>query len=500
MKHLNIICLLLFPTILFSQNITVKQSLSDSDYPEITWATTGRIDTSEFQIFRSVPKEENFSEIHTIHFIQPLEKSDTTEFTVIDTTLSTKGIFTYYIQVKRNGKPMDSETAVAHNFGMIPKPKLSFLTSAAIKDRKAIRLSWKLSNPVTVSSMSLYRSQYYDSAYMKIAELGVDMETFIDVAPIANEPLYYYVVIHDYFGNHITSVRTPAFATFAEKPIRPQNVQGEYSKDTIHLIWKNTGANIIGYRVYRSLNNKAFHVVNDMSANISKGQIFTDPVNTLSSVTKIAYYIKNVSDGFLESNSSDTLRFYIPEHEKILPPAELDRFVYPNGNVRLLWIPPEEGLALGYNIYLETPNGKTKKLNNEIIKLNYFTDSVYRSNGKYTYFVESVGVMNKVSNNTINTTIYRHSSQIHIILDLMKQRNGISISWKKSLNKHITKLQLYKQYGNNKAEIVKSFTNEDDVAYLDTKLNPNTTYFYKLIAIMQNGDKIIVNNGVEMDW
>jgi len=500
MKYSIILGIILFPTILFGQNIVVKSSINDSDMPEITWFTTGRIDTTEFKVYRSVPKEHDFVRINTIHFVREIEESDTIEFIVIDTSLVDLGIYTYFIQVERDKEVVDSETAIGHNFGLVPKPRLLFFTSKALTDRKAIELSWKLVNSSTVSSMSLYRSEFYDTAYIKVAELSAEMESFIDVVPRANEPLYYFMVIHDYFGNQLPSVRSPAFATFAEKPIRPQNLKGSYSNDSIELTWQNAGANIIGYRVKRSVDNKAFLLVNDMSANTGSKQVFVDDSPEVHAASNIAYYVVNVSDGFVESNSSDTLSFYIAEHEKVLPPQELDCFMNTRSHVKLLWIAPDQGLVIGYNVYIIPPSGDTVKLNAEMLVNNNFADTLYRSEGKYTYLVESVGFMNKISKNTISTTIIHYSPKNHVILDLKRLNDGIRISWKRSLDEHISSLKLYRQHGDNKAEVLNLYTNKTDVIYDDTNLLRGYTYHYSLVATLLDGSQLIVNKGVQMSW
>ena len=492
--------LFISPILLSGQNIILKKSISNSDYPEIYWQTTSTPDTSEFTIFRTGVNEDKLIEIHTIHYSHVLENTDTTEFVVIDTSLTEKGLYFYFLRTKIKNKEIQSETAIAHNFGLIPKPQIAFFKANPVEDRKAIQLNWKLNFNQTVSSISLYRSSSYDSGYIKITDLSADAVSFTDVVTKSNEAWYYFMIIHDYFGEQLPSVRIPAFATFTEIPIRPQNIIGKFSNDSIIIHWKNAGHNIIGYRVYRSLENQSFQLINEMAENIEKDAIFVDNDSRLKTAIKAKYYVRNLSDGFAESNSSDTLDFYIAEHESVLPPKELDFITNIDDNIKLLWIPADEGLSLGYNIYLNKPEGEITKLNNNLLTINYFVDSIYRSPGKYIYEVEGVGIGNKVSKNKITTVVYRYPPNIHIIIDLKKQKNGILISWKKPLNKNIKRLLLYKRYGQNKSVLKKSFSATEDVSYLDTSTKRGVNYLYLLIAEMENGEKITINDGVEMIW
>ena len=500
MKTTYFICLFLFPFILFGQAIVLDKSISDSNFPEITWRTTGNIDTMEFQVFRAGVNESDFAPIHTIQFVEPINGGDTTAFVVIDTTLTTKGLYLYYIQVMRNRQAVKSETAHGHNFGMLPKPRLTSFKATPLKERKAVRLDWTFNYQETINSMSLYRSSSYETGYVKVAELDAGMTSFEDVIPVANEPWFYYMVIHDYFGNQLPGVRIPAFATFAEKPFRPDNIHGEFRNDSIVLDWTNPAKNIVGYRVFRSIEGKQFRLMNEMTQNLAEELTFVDNSPEIKSATRLEYFVRNVSDGFLESNSSDTMSFYIPEHEKVFSPAELDFITEQNANIKLLWTPPAEGKTLGYNVYMTTPQGKIQKLNTEILRQNHFVDSVFRAEGKYFYSVESVGYKNKVSERRINTTIYRYTPNIHVIVDLKKRSDGLEISWKKPLAANITKVLLYKKSDQEPVVLTKSFPAEEDVVYLDTKVSNGNTYLYTLVAVMEDNSEIVINNGVEIFW
>ena len=501
MKRILVILSIVLPLLTIAQNnVWVKEVISDSNIPEITWATTGEVDSTDFQIFRATLKEKKFARIYTTHYVKKTEDSDTVEFTVFDTTLIKKAIYLYYIKIQVKGKTVISETAMAHNFGYIPPPQLNSFTSKPLTDRKAIKLNWKLSYIQTVSSMELYRSKNWDSGYIKIADLSPDMTTFTDVAPVANEPLFYFMIIHTYFGNTIKSVRIPAFATFAEKPFPPHNVHAAFKNDSVIIDWTNVGKNIIGYRIYRSIDKQPFRLISDMQPGIDEKIVFIDTSKEVKKAVNISYFIKNVSDGFAESNNSDTVSFYLAEHEPVFPPEEVDFIRNDYGNIKFMWLKPNKGLTTGYNIYLINSNNDTAKLNKTVITNNFFIDTVYRSKGKYKYEVEGVGFNGKVSDLRTPVTVHRYNPKLHVIIDLKKGPSGIIVSWKHPLNPHIDKMLLYKQFDKTKPAVIKSFTATDDIVFKDKKVKKGTTYFYKLEAQMKNGDKIIVNDGVQLTY
>ncbi len=500
MKKIFLILAIFAPAVLFGQNIKLKESVSDSNSPEIVWTTTGKIDTVEFNVYRSKAGKGNFNPVNTIHFAHEFDGSDTIEFTVIDTTLQEKGLFEYAIEVQRDGKTVHSEIALGHNFGVLPKPHLTSFTATPVTDRKAIQLNWSIDYYETVSSLELYRSRNYDTDYIKVTDLPVDTSSFTDVVPVANEPWFYFIIINDFFGSKTQSVRIPAFATFSEKPFQPQNIHGTFSNDSVKIDWKNTGENIIGYRVYRSREGNPFLLVSDMNENISENAVFIDTSEVVKKSVLLKYYICNVSDGFVESTPSDTLSFYILAHEQVLAPQIPDFITDENGNIKLLWMPTSAKTVRGYNIYLTAPENEPVKLNDSLLTENSYTDTVFRSPGKYIYEVESVGYNNKVSENKAATTVYRYPLQVHVILDIKKQSGGFAISWKRPLNNHIKTITLEKQTEDGKISKLKTVANTSDITVTDKDLKNDNTYLYKLSATLDSGDKIILNEGVEMIW
>lgn len=498
MKRILIYILLLFPVLINAQTIGVKECINSIDHPVIRWYSVGSVDTTEFKVFRADIKSKQYKQINTIHYVTFLENNDTVLFTVIDTTLTKKGIYLYYIEAVRFRKTVRSEIAMGHNYGLLPEPQVTAFNTTPLTDRKAVKLDWEVTLPQMISSLTLYRSRWYDTGYVKIADFSADINTFTDVIPVANEPWFYFLEISNWFGGTTKSVRTPAFATFAEKPIPPQNIYSKFRNDTVFIGWQNVSRNIIGYRVFRSVDGKPFRQLHEMQGGTAENILFTDQDDAVKKAVKLSYFIRNVSDGFVESNSTDTLVFYLPEHKPVLPPNQVDYIQLPNGNLKLLWMPPEKGLVLAYNIYLTDSVNKTVKLNPDPVASNWYTDSVYRGKGKYIYQVEGVGMNNKLSENKAMVTFYRYNPEVHVILNIKKYREGLSVSWKKVPDTHIVKVMLLKQWGNNKPELLKTFTDNIDRDIYDKDVQHGNTYQYLLKGVFENGDAVLLNDGVQI--
>ena len=305
---------------------------------------------------------------------------------------------------------------------------------------------------------------------------------------------------HDYYGDQLPSVRIPAFATFREKPMSPFNLRDKVSNDSVYFEWENIGPNIIGYRVYRSIDKNPFYLMSDMVYNREPKSKFFHVGPEIKDAINLEYYVLNVSDGFLESVPSDTIFFYFAENEKVFPPKSLDKIVNHDRSVQLLWVKPDEGLTLGYNVFITDPGGQTLKLNKDPIGLNYFTDTLYRTPGKYTYAVEGVGVYEKLSDRRASTVVKHYPLNLHVILDLMRVNEGLKVSWKHPLNKHIGKVILYKKSEKDERSIaLAEFSGKEDIEYLDKDITDNLLYIYMLKGVMSDGSIITLNRGVDIN-
>lgn len=485
----------LMPFLTSAQQIRVEQSISDTEYPEITWYMAGKADSTVMRVMRADLEHKVFSTIQTTHFVRIEE--DTTRFWIMDTTLMEKGLYLYKITTMVGSEEIESEPAFGHNFGMLPKPYLANFAATPAEDRKAIHLEWELNYFQTVSSLSLYRSRSYDTGYVKVAELSPEMKAYTDVVPLANEAWFYFLLIHDYFGNQLPGVRVPAFATFSEKPVRPVNFKGVVQADSVFLSWQNAGKNVVGFRVYRAIDGKDFRLLGEMVQDKSEQQSMADTGPSVAACKEVHYFVKLVSDGYVEGESSDTLGFYFPYHEKLLPPADLTVLKLPDGRLKLCWDESEQTGCMGYHIYLLDEEGSEQRINSELVRLNCFEDTIFRDEGKYLYAVESVGLYETVSERRSKITVYHSMPRLHVILDLKLKKEGIMVSWATPMFPSLATIKLFRFDDTGKSKLLKTFQKED-VSYLDKKLEKGTLYHYSLMGVLDNGQELILNEGVEL--
>ena len=495
MKKL-IIMLLLLPMFqsIVAQELKVYKTKSYGKRPRLIWYRTGNDSIHKnFTVWRADLKSKKFDSIHTAHFV--MVKKNSVRYVVIDTTLTKKAIYRYYIQVRdKNNKILTSPIALGHNLGRIPKPRVVRISAEQDKDKKAITLHWKLNYNFSVRSISLFRSSYGDKNYVKIAELGGDATAYTDIVPLSNHNYYYFLLIADYFGYETPSPYYPAFTLFKQKAIPPQNLSYTKNENSVELHWTNTEKTLSGYQVFRSIDDNDFVALHKMQ-NTNKQEVkFVDKIDNNLKGRQLRYYIVNYSDSYVRSETSDTLSVFFVKIQNPLPPKELNVIKQDDNRLKLIWTLPKDKNIAGFNVYLEKP--KFRKLNDKLVPStkNYFlTDKVF-GKGNYTFSVETIGANKLKSELKTMASINILSAYAKLIVDMKQTKNGIVLSWKKYPDTRLDKILLYRQSGNNNPKLLKSFSNSDEI-YTDKNIKNKTLYYYTFYGKLTTGETLPLNEG-----
>ncbi len=499
MKNLFLLVVWGWITGVQAQVIEVRTVNNRSGRPDLCWQAASRPDTTAFRIFRAPVRDKRFTEIHTLHYTEPFPSGDSVMFHVIDTTLTAKGIYLYYIQAPYAGQTVTSATAMGHNLGLIPRPRLIRFKAEPLTDRKAVRLSWQLNYSPTVNILRLYRSKNYEDGYVRIAELNPSDTTYIDRVPKANEPWFYFIEILNYFGGTDRSVRLPAFATYKEKPFPPVDMNVTRENGTVTFQWRNVGDNVVGYHVYRSVNERPFRLMHEMiPVGTDENIRFVDSSGAVRRAQRLRYYVRHVSDGFVESNITDTIDLYLPENQPVYPPPQADYVRGPGEHIKFLWMPDKRGLNLAFNLYLQTPADSIRKLNAEPLYTNaYETDTYTWPEGRYVFWIEAVGINGKRSarQTPVTFTVMHQPPAIH--LDISRADEGFLIRFNMPAGYGLHSVVLYKQSGRNKPVRLANFSGEGPKEFYDKNVRPRQMYTYFLTAVSATGKEI--RNGHQVD-
>jgi hypothetical protein len=494
-KILIITTIILVPLISKPQQVTGYQSSSRSNHPAVTWIASGLPDTIAFDVFRAPHGTHRFQQIYTWqnHFL----RNDTLFLGITDTTLTEKGIWEYHIRLNLpDGRTLNSEVMMAHNMGYISPPRIVNLETAPVADQKAIALTWELRNPETVVNQSVYRSYRFDDGYELIATLSAQTREYTDPVPRANEPWFYFILIKDFFGYQPPGVRVFGISEYAEKPFPPQDFSATMDGEDITFNWRKVGDNIFNYRLYRRINQEGrFFPVGDpffvAGANIDK----SIPSGLTDETTALEFYCTSISDGYIESSPSDTVLLLFSANVRVAPPVQIDYVADPSGVITLLWPAVEGGMAMGYNVYRSVNDGPVEPLNREPLVENIFHDQVVGITGEITYQVESVNVAGKPSTLRTEVIVERDPVVVKLVISCSQVRNGIQLEWAPLSLEGIKTLQIYRQKDNDEPSLLSRVENSRGT-YTDSRAVTGETYIYIVMAEMNDGRVIMVNDGV----
>lgn len=499
MKIIIIFLLVIFSSQLYSQKLKVYEVNNSDESPKLQWYESGKdLQAKSFKVWRTSLEENSFDSIQTIHYFGN-QKKDTLIYTVLDTTLTEKAIYKYYISFEgKDRKSIVSDIVYGHNMGNIPSPRLKYLEVNSSKTKKAIELSWKLNHNFSVRTLSIFRSSHHEKDFVKIVDLAGDAESYTDNVPLSNHDYFYFILIADYFGYQHPSPPTPGFCSFNQKPYTPQKLKLIKLENAIELSWENLRSSLSGYKVYRAIGNEKFRPLHVMQTSNELKVSYKDTLpSTFENASVFRYYVVNYGDSYVKSNSSDTLSVFIEKIVALKPPNELDAHKQDNNRVKLIWSRPKNTDIMGYNIYLTNPT--TKKLNTVIIpkNQNYFIDTTNYKSGRYMFEVESVGKDNQVSEFRMKTSCTIFSPNYHLVVDTKKIPTAFDLIWKALPIEQIVSISLYRQEEEQTPVLLQKFDNKD-TKYSDSQLTKGKSYYYTFYADLVTGEKTVINDKITL--
>jgi hypothetical protein len=489
-------------TLIQGQSVKSLRSVNKGEFPEIRWYSGINLDTTDFSIYRTSMEANKFKLVNTLHGSDL--KGDSLIYWVIDTTLSEKALYKYFITFPfTKDSVLRSEIMYGHNLGAIPSPQIVRFDAKPAKGKKAIDLNWELNYNFSVNTLSILRSRKYDDGYELIATLSGDANSYTDPVDVANEAYFYFIMINDYFGYQSPSVRIHGISTYKEKPLPPQSFKLSNEDNQAKMTWNRIGNNIVGYKVYRRLNSFGdFYPMSKMFYTPERDVSFVDSTVKGLKNKDIEYYVVSVSDGFVESSPSDTLTFHVQGDILKGAPQECDYVFDSLGRTMLIWTSQEiDNEVRGYNVYRSTSEGKMAKLNQQLIpyNINYFVDEDNTGTSENIYEIETVSITNTPSVTRAIARVNRQHMPQHLILSLNKTSKGILIQGVPLSGTNIKEIVLLKRVNSGDPKQVTKLK-PDNIKYTDISVKHGEIYNYSAIAVLKDNTKETVNAGVVMRY
>ncbi len=485
-----------------AQQVKALRTDSRGDIPRLEWYLPGHTDSMAFQVFRSAIDVERYSKVNTSAHLG--RKADTLYFTVLDSTLTTAGIYRYYLEVYTDGDTLISEMLFAHTKDFVHPPEIVRMTAHPVKDRKAILLEWELREARNLQGIAVFRSTSFEDGYELVAQLPGEAREYTDMVPRSNEPYFYFLILRDFFGYQQPGTRIHGFSTYAREPLPPVNTAVTKTGEGMALSWQGIGDDIIGYNIYRKAGSQArfTRIATQYPATSSRPQ-YLDTLPLPDEGSVVSYYCTAVSDGFLESRPGDTVFINLVNLKPPLPPSDLNIIEAASGFPLLIWQPgPTPVNTAGYHVYrrnIQEPTGDRapeKRLNTSLLPSdqNHFTDSTLTISGIYEYAIESVNPGDVPAEMRVRAMYTYKRQEYSLLLSLARQAQGIELSWVGLQDPALLRLHFYRQTEDATPVLVRSVANQDG-NHTDTQVKKGMSYTYFVIAEYNDGTRIPVNSG-----
>ncbi len=425
-------------------------------------------------------------------------RGDSLFLVVNDRSVRPRTVYEYYIEpldrLGNSGKP--SEVSMITSFVQNDVPVLTrFNVGQGSEDHETL-LTWKLSDPGLVRSVSVFRSDNYDSAYIKVAELSHLDTTYLDHVPGAMENYYYYLVLQGIMNKSYPSAKVAGHASNKKAPEPPENFAVLTIDGGVKVYWNHLDPTVIGYYVYRDegVNGELSQLSGLISAT---GELvaYIDTSRGLRGNLSYRYAVKAVSDGYLLSALSEIATARPGIKTISLPPSNL-RGGFAQGKVLLVWddMYRENEFLLGYKVYRKKEGeAEFSAITEEMLLFNEntFADSLIERGAIYNYAVSAV---DESGTESLLSSLYEIIIPVEpgkVIppygLRVTRSAKGIELSWPADEDSN-NSIRVYRYVAGQEAQKIADIP-AGNFSYLDNTVQKGALYFYYLRAVNPEGEE-----------
>jgi fibronectin type 3 domain-containing protein len=481
LKIITLVLCLMVITLLFPQNTLALSTPSaptnltatavNSNQIYLTWDTVSS--STGYYVYRATSPTGNYSIIAT----------PTTAY-YTDSGLSPSTPYYYKVQAANIvGVGSDSGIAYATTAGSSGLPSAPANLAATVASTSQITLTW---NPVNyATNYYVYRSTSLSGPFSSIA---VQTTTSYTDSGLSSSTVYYYKVlaVNSYGTSPDSSIVYANTTISASVPSVPSNLKATVASNTqIYLTW-DTVSNATYYYVYRSTNPYASYSI----VGVPTTSTYTD--SSLSPYTTYYYKVQAVGSAGPSSDSAIVNATTVSSSSVLPAPTNLTATGISSNQIFLNWTPVSN--ATYYSVFRSASISGTYSIVG-VPTTGTYTDSTVSSNTTYYYKVEAVGSNGTSSDSSIvnATTISNGAlSAPSDVTAAVASSSQIYLAWDSVSN--ATNYYVYRS-----TSISGSYTTiamPTTTNMTDSGLTPNTTYYYKVVAVGSAGtstDSAIVN-------
>lgn len=444
------------------------------------------------QMIRAEVKRKNITQgteqYETIYPV--INGMDNDLMSLTDTSLHALGAYHYRVQLKDifGNKDTSIYYFEGNNIPQQFSPEVSDVKITSAPDSRALQLTWKVSAPERVQSVTLYRSREYDANYRVAGVFNSTDKSYTDRVDQANELYFYYFEVKDIFGLSTRSIRYHSVYEGKSIPLPPAELALTETAQGAQLNWEATDRITRGFYVFRKEGTDgSFQQVSPMIL-ISEGKGSFLDSSRLKPEFNYFYAVKSESDTYDKSGFSDSL-FYQPVLNRqpayLKPPYDI-HISYTGSTARLIWenVHEESPQVLGYQVYRKTEEEKDYRLlTPEPLPFseNIYLDSAFNGAIKLEYVLVSVDRNGNAGTRSLPVSLDLTDTYVLTPQEtgFTVDTKGITLKWTAISTGQVKNIKIYRAEDDGKITLVSTLDNRK-THYRDIAVKKGKSYTYQV--------------------
>lgn len=464
----------------------LNHQLNESNI-QINWILKSEEAIMKTNVYKQyIGQQETMNEVNIKPYLFRIK--DSVLIKLIDTNAYPGLKYKYYIKTT-DYLGFENTTADSVEILNIPRNTLPVIMNAKSNSddiNKAIVLNWKLQHQYAVQTIDIYKSTHFDSGFVYISTVNNTDTSYIDYSVQAAKGYWYKLVINGVFEREINTTKIGGILKIDAEPPTLKGVTCVSSEKGIIVRWVPNSNNVRGYYLYRANGYKGeMQIISPLIIHEKDKTYYeyTDSSMVVKNGNIYSYAVKVYSNGYVFSGFSDTSSSNVIKNENSYSLSRINTIINDN-QILLQWdnINFENGKCLGYNIYRADSNvNNWKQLNNEILLVNQFNDSIVNFNNKYSYKLCLINIENHESNCITTQAMITPPSVFPPEITLITYtNNAIELEWQNNNQIGVDAIELYRME-ENKAPVKIVSLPPTQTNYTDKNFEKNKNYFYYII-------------------
>jgi hypothetical protein len=458
----------------------------------LEWFVPRQGQLASYNVYRSVFGRNDFAPAPVIKGFNSIDEE--VMLIAIDTAVVTPAHYDYVlVPLDAFGNPgPSSDTISAGTVDEQSPPFVERLTAKGSGNEHQIVVSWSVLGGRYLRGIEVYRSETYDSGFVRIGVVRPVDTVFVDHVPVSSENFYYQIVLRGPGKRTISSAVVAALYHDSQPPIPPTEIAAETIDGGVRIHWRYEEPFVKGFFVERASRPDAeYRLISPLITYDAPVLSYTDTSSVIRAYEAALYRIVAVSDSDVQSEPSQPVTgtagiTSIP----LTPPRPEVR--WQQGKVYIEWsdlreIDPE---LLGYVLWRKDPGGDFNVIysSRDGSAKNYYIDTHVEPGVFYAYALQTLDIGGATSalSEPASVAVPAIGPAPPSYLRLVSTATGVYISWGRVTSADLKALRLYRQEPGSNATLLAEL-DKDQLDYADASVQRGRLYSYFLTSVDTRG-------------